>query len=124
LELATASPTSEIGAGDPILRRVPPYIDFLLTTDGLDAETAVLGAEFGAGFFAMFGHAGGAGAHYGRMLDCLSFIIQWGSPEQKRSAVGQIAEYANRWGARLPISVLTWPSAMALLEDLRANRYI
>ena len=81
-ELDRLSPNSEVGAGSSIMQRVPSYVDYLLTTDGLDAETAVLGAEFGASFFMTFGHDGSAGSHYGRMLDCLGFVLYWGNPQQ------------------------------------------
>ncbi len=118
-EIADLVSGSEIGAGSEIMSRVPKYFDFLLTADGIDAETAVLGAELGGKFFMMFGQDGGAGANYGRMLDCLGFVAQWGTAQQQESALEQIRSYVDRWGPNLPISVVTSPDAMWLLEQLR-----
>lgn len=105
-------------------RRVPKYLDFLLTTDGIDAETAVLGAEFGTRFFTMFGSDGTPGANYGRMLVCLGFVGQWGDAEQQVNALGTIRHFVHQWGSSLPISVASSPDAMRLLDDLRADGLI
>lgn len=58
------------------------YIKFLVSTDDIDAEMALLGAELGAQRFKFHGSSESGGPNYGRMLESLAFLAQHGSPTQ------------------------------------------
>jgi hypothetical protein len=95
------------------------YIKFLVSTDDIDAEMALLGAELGAQRFKFQGASESGGPNYGRMLECLAFLAQHGSATQQSQAIEEVRWWFDRWGDGLPISVVTYEPVAWVIEELR-----
>lgn len=120
LEQEPSAPTVDVGGQTGSLReRFALYIKFLVSTDGIDAEMALLGAELGAKMFKVMGASAQGGPNYGRMLECLAFLAQFGDADQKRQAIEEVNWWFDRWGRDLPISVMTYEPVQWVIAELR-----